>query len=155
MHAWPTFKAAQRGFTLVELLAALVIVGILSAIALPRFFDNQTFTERGYADELASALRYARRVAVASSCPVRITINANYAALQRNSCTSGAWNTPVQRADGSNLVGTRPLGVATTPAASTITFTSSGAASSTALLQVGTHFSISVEAGNGFVSVQP
>ena len=39
----------QRGFTLVELVTVMVIIGILSATAAPRFFDTDVFANRGYA----------------------------------------------------------------------------------------------------------
>ena len=42
-----------RGASLVELIAVLVILGVLSAVAVPRFID-ETYTERGYAEEVAS-----------------------------------------------------------------------------------------------------
>ncbi len=38
-------NSTKRGFSLVELLFVLVIIGILGAVAVPRFMDNQKLTE--------------------------------------------------------------------------------------------------------------
>lgn len=38
--------AMQRGFTMVELIMVIVILGILAAVVGPRFFDRQVFDER-------------------------------------------------------------------------------------------------------------
>ncbi|MET0533303.1 MAG: GspH/FimT family pseudopilin [Steroidobacter sp.] len=110
----------NRGFTLVELIACLVIAGILAAVAGPNFVDMQAFSARGYADEVASSLRYAQRIAIASGCRVRVDINAaGYSAWQQPNLAAcngaGAWNTPVLRADGSALNGTTPAGIAGVP----------------------------------------
>lgn len=104
----------MRGFTLVELIACLVILGIVAALTGPRFFDTQPFDQRGYADELAAGLRYAEGVAVATGCNVSFVVNLNgYRADQRraagNTCAlAGAYNTPVVRTDGTALSGTPP-----------------------------------------------
>ena len=55
----------QRGFTLVELIMTLVIVGILAVFVAPRFFDSNVFQSRGFADQVQASLRYAQKIAIA------------------------------------------------------------------------------------------
>jgi MSHA pilin protein MshC len=126
-----------RGFTLVELIMTIMIVGILAAVSGPLFFNVQTFQERGFFDETLSAMRYAQKYAVASHCTVRVTFGANGFALDRPAaaaaCTSGPFGTPLEDPSGNAATFTRtaPSGITltTTPATATIDFTASGAAS--------------------------
>jgi MSHA pilin protein MshC len=152
------FERRQGGFTLIELIACIVIMGILAAVTAPRFVNMQTFTQRGYADDIASSLRYARRIAVASGCKVRVTIDgAGYSAWQQAThaaCNgAGAWTTQVLRPDGTPLDGTAPNDVNIAPA-SVVEFWSSGAAATgSAAITVGTH-TVSIDGATGRVSVQ-
>jgi hypothetical protein len=49
------------------------LVGILAAAALPRFFDNVFFDERGFHDAVKAAVQHARHVALASRRYVCVT----------------------------------------------------------------------------------
>lgn len=145
----------QRGFTIVELIMVIVILGIISAVALPRFFDRKTFDERFYFEETLSAIRYGQKLAVASGCPVRFKLDSNgYALSYRGSdCTSEISN------DYSKAI---PPGVTTNEL--DITFNSLGcivaditalsicASSGTDTANVGGHI-FTVHAATGFIEV--
>ncbi|OGB23052.1 MAG: hypothetical protein A3I66_08520 [Burkholderiales bacterium RIFCSPLOWO2_02_FULL_57_36] len=60
----------QSGFTLVELIVVMMIVGILAVAAIPRFFQQQTFEARGYHDQVLAMVRYAQKAAIAQRTSV-------------------------------------------------------------------------------------
>lgn len=65
----------HRGFTLVELVTVMVIVGILAVVALPRFFTVSQFEDRGSADQVKALLRYTQKVAIAQHRNVGVAIS--------------------------------------------------------------------------------
>lgn len=131
----------QQGFTLVELVLTLIIMGVLYAVATPRFFDSQSFADRGFSDQLHSALRYARKLAVATGCEVQVTITAGQYTLNQRatSCTSGPFTRAVRNpgtGEGS-FTGTAPQGVGLSATVSLIVFNALGQASAAAQISSG------------------
>lgn len=101
----------------------MVIIAILGVAAGPRFFDNTAFDERAYLDELASSLRYAQKVAVASGCRVRADIAAGSYSLTQQAPQAGhcdpadaSFPVPVVLSTGQVMSGSAPAGVTTSPA---------------------------------------
>jgi MSHA pilin protein MshC len=85
-----------RGFSLIELIAVLVVLGILLAIAAPRMDGGRSVRELGFAEQLLSDLRLAQRRAEADACEVRVAITpTSIAIMQRASLCSGPFNRAV------------------------------------------------------------
>lgn len=68
--------ALRRGFTLVELLIAISLVGILATVAVPRLLERSALDERAAADELRALLRASRSLALAQERDVCVLVAA-------------------------------------------------------------------------------
>jgi type II secretion system protein H len=75
-------RPALRGFTLVELLAVLVIFGLLAAIALPNLGIRSSRMLDEEARRLASSLEFARQRAVMTGVPHRVLVDLDQAAYR-------------------------------------------------------------------------
>lgn len=71
------FKPTERGFTLVELIVTLIVVGILALTVMPRFIGRQVFDTRGAYEAVAGSLRFARQQAVAQRRQVCVDVAAS------------------------------------------------------------------------------
>ncbi|WP_420474185.1 pilus assembly FimT family protein [Noviherbaspirillum sp. ST9] len=95
-HTSP-IRSSHRGFTMVELVVTVVLIGILAATAMPRFFKKQTFDARGFSDQVASMVRYAQKIAVAQQRKVFVRLNGADVAI----CFDVACTLPVNYPAGS------------------------------------------------------
>ncbi len=124
--------SGQAGFSFVELVVVLVLVGILAAFTIPRLVSQSSFDLAGYQQELAFGLRYGQKYAFAAGCPVRATITSGGFALQHSSsCDAGDFAVLVPHPTKSGgFTVPAPAGITLSPAG-TFTFLGTGEASTT------------------------
>ena len=75
----------QSGFTLVELVMVLVMLGVLAVFAAPRMFNRNNFEARGFHDQTLATLRFAQKTAIAQRRVVCVAFTINTVTLTRAS----------------------------------------------------------------------
>lgn len=136
----------SRGFTLIELIMVMVVVGILGAIAYSKFFSRSVFEERGFFEETMQATRYAQKQAIAWGCDVQIAYTTAAYTLTRRvtSCTSGGFTGLVTHpVRAGSYTGTVPNNVTLGPA-TTLHFDRIGRPRNSAGVLLSTNTNISV-----------
>lgn len=68
-------RLAATGFTLIELVMVMVIVGTLAVVALPRMVDGTAWQLRAFSDRLQAELQSARRLALVQRRPLTASIS--------------------------------------------------------------------------------
>ena len=126
----------EAGFTLVEFVATLAIIGVLAAFAVPRLVDRTGFASRGFYDQAQALIRYAQKIAVAQrQSPPKSPVFVVIAAGSVSVCYDAACTTPViDPSRGSPLSINAPAGV--TISTATFSFSGSGAPSLGAQLPI-------------------
>lgn len=70
-------RSRVGGFTLVELVIVLVLLGVLAVYAVPRVLNAGDFYARGFHDQTMAYLRYAQKTAIAQRRTVCVTLGSN------------------------------------------------------------------------------
>jgi len=153
-------RPRDQGVTLVELVLVILLLGILAVFVLPRLFDLGAFSARGAYETTEAALRYARKEAYASECPVTVSLTKGVLTLtQQAGCTSGR-SIPVLSPSGNGpytFVPPSGTSLVFNPAGS-IVFDALGGVSGPTTVEVsGGGFTgiVTVHAPSGFVSGSP
>jgi MSHA pilin protein MshC len=145
-----------RGFTLIELIMIMIVVGVLAVVAMPRFFDRHVFESRGFYDETLAALRYAQKSAVAQRRTVCVAFTAISVTLTIASAPGTSpcpANTPLTSPTGVRpFTVTAKAGVSFAPPPVDFWFSALGKASAAQNIQVnGVATIITVEQETGYV----
>jgi len=82
-------KRASNGYTVVELVTVMVVIGILAAIAIPRISQTSDFAAATYRNEVLSALHHAQKSALSHRHRVCATIAPRNVALMIASVPAG------------------------------------------------------------------
>lgn len=80
----------SAGFTMVELITVIILIGILGAVGASRFFDNTVFENRAYADQAKTIIRYAQKLAISQNRFIFVRTNGNsFAVCSAAACGAG------------------------------------------------------------------
>jgi MSHA pilin protein MshC len=82
---------SQSGFTLIELIMVIVIMGVLAVFAAPRILNTSDFYARGFHDETLALLRFAQKSAVAQRRTVCVAFESDLVSLSMAN-SAGATN---------------------------------------------------------------
>jgi len=142
-----------RGFSMVELIMVLVIVGILAAVVAPRFTDTNIFQAHGFADQVQASLRDAQKVAIAQRRFVCVAFTSTSVSLTMGE-TAACGTTLNSLSDGAAYVINAPAGINFIAVPNAFNFNALGApsfANNQIINVTNITSSITVEAGTGYV----
>jgi MSHA pilin protein MshC len=104
----------EQGFTMVELIVVMLLVGILGAIGAARFFNRSGFDAAAFAEQSAAMLRYAQKMAIAQNRRVHVQASAQGLRLCYTTANPCAAADQVPAPSGASSASSVPGGVAMT-----------------------------------------
>jgi MSHA pilin protein MshC len=136
----------DRGFTLVELITVIIIIGVIALVTTSKFFNFSTFEDSASHQEVLSAFRFAQKIAIASQNEVTVCLSDNGYDIYYSSGACGG--SRVKRPDGQGDF--KKTGLASIAPAGNYTYQADGIATPAGSFTVGGR-TITIEPVTGYV----
>lgn len=134
----------KTGFTLVELIVVILIVGILSISIAPRFFGVSSYEDRKASDELLTALRHTQQMAMNRGGNIQLVLTATGFTVQISG--GGVLRSPEGLA---SYIKSFPANVVISPVPTTITYNPLGRPDAGHIITIGSQ-TITIEEETGY-----
>jgi MSHA pilin protein MshC len=132
----------RAGFTTLELVVVIAIVGIVSLVALPRLFEVRGFETLGYYDQTLGMVRFAHKLAIAQRRLVYVEVAGALKVCSTPNATSCSCASPVSPPVGS--LAPLPAGVSLAATTGAFCFDSAGRPLATSLAPLATANTVTV-----------
>ncbi len=94
LHNKDLFLKNKSGFTLIELILAILLTALIAYNVVPRFFNTVVFAQNLFVQQVTGTLLYAQNLAMGSGCHISIATTTTTLKLQlRSGCTTGTFST--------------------------------------------------------------
>jgi len=142
---------------MLELIIVILIAGILSFMAIGRLNDTGEVNAHGFAEQIASTLRFAQEAAVAQRRLLYVNVNAGTGLVNACLDSSNTCTQPLAAPGGGSLSVQAPGGVVLSTNAAQFSFDGLGQPSTSTQIQIhatasnGQQFTVTVEPTSGYV----
>jgi MSHA pilin protein MshC len=156
-HLIPSSKLIfAKGFTLIEMVAVIILVGIMAIVALPRVFSRQTYTARTFYDSTLSMLGYAQKIAIAQQRDVTVLVTATNLCLTYSSAVpcGDATQSVLNPVNNAPYVAKIPDGITVSSSSAAFSFSALGSTAAQVTLTINgdnTPRTVTVERETGYV----
>jgi MSHA pilin protein MshC len=118
-------RARTAGFTIVEMVVVMIIIGVLAALGIPRLMGDKISEAAVFGDQVVSGLRRAQKIAMGHRRVVCASVGPQAVVLRLKDC-GGAGIAINGVADGDYATGDSALAATTTPTVNTLYFQPDG-----------------------------
>jgi MSHA pilin protein MshC len=142
---------------MLELIIVILIASILSFMAIGRLNDTGEVNAHGFAEQIASTLRFAQEAAVSQRRLLYVNVNASTGLVNACLDSSNACSQPLGAPGGGSLSVQAPGGVVLSTNAAQFSFDGLGQPSTSTQIQIhatasnGQQFTVTVEPTSGYV----